>query len=169
MEFLHIYLELANGTGVIQKLVEGVTQAEATIRPNSDAWSILEVVCHLLDEEREDFRAHLDLILNRPEEGWQQINPGEWLSERKYNQRNLAEMLEQFLAERKISLAWLQGLQSPQWDASYQVPFGRMQAGDMLAAWAAHDNLHIRQLVELRRARVVSMADPYDVRYAGDW
>ena len=44
-----------------------------------------------------------------------------------------------------------------------------MKAGDLLASWVAHDNLHTRQLVELRRSRLVELAQPYDVRYAGDW
>jgi hypothetical protein len=44
-----------------------------------------------------------------------------------------------------------------------------MRAGDMLASWVAHDNLHIRQLVELRRSRIESITQPYEIEYAGDW
>ncbi len=44
-----------------------------------------------------------------------------------------------------------------------------MKAGELLAAWVAHDNLHMRQLVELRRARLVNLTAPYDVSYAGEW
>ena len=44
-----------------------------------------------------------------------------------------------------------------------------MKAGEMFASWVAHDNLHIRQLVELRRSRIVSLAEPFDVGYAGEW
>jgi len=44
-----------------------------------------------------------------------------------------------------------------------------MKAGDMLASWVAHDGLHIRQLVELRRARTETLANPYFIGYAGDW
>jgi len=39
----------------------------------------------------------------------------------------------------------------------------------MLSAWAAHDNLHTRQLVELRRGRILRITEPYHVEYAGDW
>ncbi len=39
----------------------------------------------------------------------------------------------------------------------------------MFSAWVDHDNLHIRQLVELRQARIVRLAEPYDVSYAGEW
>lgn len=39
----------------------------------------------------------------------------------------------------------------------------------MFADWVAHDNLHTRQLVELRRHRLLNLTAPYDVGYAGDW
>ena len=57
--------ELAQGAETIQGLVAGVSAAEARVRPSPEAWSILEVVAHLLDEEREDFRPRLDLVLHR--------------------------------------------------------------------------------------------------------
>ena len=46
---------------------------------------------------------------------------------------------------------------------------GEMPASETFASWIAHDNLHIRQLVELRRARIENIAKPYDIQYAGDW
>jgi hypothetical protein len=39
----------------------------------------------------------------------------------------------------------------------------------MFACWAAHDNLHIRQLVELRRQWLEMITEPYNLEYAGDW
>jgi hypothetical protein len=92
-----------------------------------------------------------------------------WVTARKYNERDLAEMLDSFLEERSKSLAWLSGLAAPDWQAQYPAPFGAIKAGDMLASWVAHDHLHMRQLVELRRQRIISITEPYNVRYAGEW
>ena len=39
----------------------------------------------------------------------------------------------------------------------------------MFAAWVAYNKLHIRQLVELRRVRIVSLAEPFDIGYEGEW
>lgn len=39
----------------------------------------------------------------------------------------------------------------------------------MFACWVAHDNLRIRQLVELRRFGLETVAHPFDLEYAGDW
>jgi len=57
--------ELAQGAETIGGLVAGVSPSEARVRPAPDAWSLLEVVCHLHDEEREDFRPRLDVVLHR--------------------------------------------------------------------------------------------------------
>ena len=58
---------------------------------------------------------------------------------------------------------WLKGMAPPDREFGYTDPFGSMKAGEMFAAWVAHDNLHIRQLVELRQARIIKLAEPFDV------
>ena len=161
--------ELAQGAETITSLVVGVSPEDARVRPAPEAWSILEVVCHLHDEEREDFRPRLDLVLHRPAEAWARIDPAAWVTEREYNTRDLARMLQAFLAERERSLAWLGSLSAPDWSREYRAPFGPITAGDLLASWAAHDLLHTRQLLELRRARLLAHTAPHRTQYAGDW
>src|SRR5512134_865923 len=97
--------ELAQGAETIQGLVVGFSAGEARARPAADAWSIVEVVAHLLDEEREDFRPRLDLVLHRPHETWAPIDPAAWVTARGYNDRELGATLSAFLAEREHSLA----------------------------------------------------------------
>lgn len=169
MKFETLYQELKNSTEMIRALLSNVTQAEARLKPDADSWSVLEVTCHLYDEEREDFRDHLDLILHRQNEEWQVIDPQGWVTQRKYNEQDFSEMQQKFFAEREKSLEWLQGLSSSNWETTYTSQFGSMKAGDMLASWVAHDNLHIRQLVELRRMRIENIRKPYEIGYAGDW
>jgi len=65
MQFVTLYAELVQSTEMIRSLLGGVNEDEARIKPNSESWSILELLNHLYDEEREDFREHLDFILNR--------------------------------------------------------------------------------------------------------
>ena len=84
----------------IRALAAGVAPDAARWKPDPETWSILEVVNHLYDEERLDFRVRLDIILHRPEEPWPRIDPQGWVTERRYNERELAPSLEAFLAER---------------------------------------------------------------------
>ncbi|MEP7284220.1 MAG: DinB family protein [Chloroflexota bacterium] len=169
MDFETLYQDLAHGAEIIRALVMGITQAEAQVKPTPESWSILEVVCHLVDEERDDFRLRVDLTLNRPGEEWPPIHPDAWVTERKYNERDLEQSLNDFLAERAKSLVFLKGLESANWNASHISPYGERKAGDLLGSWVAHDNLHMRQLVELRRVGVEKITVPYDIRYAGEW
>lgn len=169
MEFETLYRELAHSTEMIRALLAGIGEEEARIKPDEESWSIIEVICHLYDEEREDFREHTDFILHRQHEEWHRIDPQDWVTERKYNQQNFTEMQEKFFSERKRSLEWLKEHAHANWTILYTSPFGSMKAIDMFACWVAHDNLHIRQLVELRRKHIERMSHPIDIQYAGEW
>ena len=169
MEFKTLYRELVNSTKMIRALINGIDQEQAQVKPDAKSWSILEVICHLYDEEREDFREHLDFTLHRQHEEWHRIDPQGWVKARKYNQRNFKTMQRKFFEEREKSLAWLRGVRNADWKKIYKSQFGVMKAGDMFASWVAHDNLHLRQLVELRRTRVEKIVKPHHIEYAGDW
>lgn len=154
---------------VIARLLDDLTDEQARWKPAPGDWSALEVINHLVDEEREDFRTRLRMTLFHPGEQWPPIDPEGWVVERAYNQRDVPPSLQQFLAEREQSLAWLQTLEGADWDATYEHPLGPIRAGDLLVAWAAHDVLHMRQLVELHWAWVNTVAAPYATDYAGVW
>lgn len=169
MDFERLQQKLASNAQRIRLLVEGVEPEQARWKPDVEEWSILEVVNHLYDEEREDFRVRLDITLHKPNQRWPPIDPGGWVEARGYNGRDLGGSLNKFLEERESSLAWLARLQTPDWDVTYEAPWGPIKAGDIFVAWVAHDQLHMRQLVELHRAILLRLAGPYDVRYAGQW
>jgi hypothetical protein len=162
--------QLEAGASAVASLVRGVSTDQARWRPGADAWSILEVVNHLYDEEREDFRLRLDLSVHHPEQPLPDIDPQGWVAEREYNARDLDELLERFLAERGQSLVWLRTLRDPDWTHPCNHPrLGGITTGDLLVSWVAHDLLHLRQLVELRYTYLAAQAVPYTLEYAGTW
>lgn len=169
MDFSRLKKLLAFNGGRIRALVEGTPVEQARWRPDAASWSILEVINHLYDEERSDFRVRLEIILHSPDQPFPPINPQGWVEERGYNARDLAASLEDFLAERRASLAWLGQLSEPDWEQTAQAPFGPVSAGEMFAAWVAHDTLHMRQLVELHHAYVMRLVGKYSTAYAGEW
>lgn len=170
MEMNRILERFEQNTATIETLTDAVSDQQAVWRPTPQDWSILEVINHLYDEEREDFRTRLDLILHRPADMWPPIDPPGWVVERRYNERALDKSLADFLAERENSLIWLRSLVQPNWDKQSTHPAGFvLSAGDMLAAWLAHDFLHIRQLNELHYLYHRQQVEPRTVIYAGDW
>jgi DinB superfamily len=154
----------------ITTLYHDVSPADALWRPEPEKWSLLEIIAHLYDEEREDFRARLDLLLHSPGVLGPPIDPEGWVKSRKYNEWDLVETLEKFTTERRKSLQWLGGLKSPDWENSLtHEAFGTIKAGDILGSWVAHDWLHIRQITYTQYHRVAEWSSPYPVGYAGDW
>jgi hypothetical protein len=161
--------QMAKHAGAIHSLTMYLTDEQARWKPDPESWSILEVINHLYDEERLDFRVRLDIILFHTGKPFPPINPKGWVTERAYNQRDLVQSAEEFLQERRKSLAWLRGLDPPDWQATVKAPFGQLTAGDMFSAWVSHDLLHLRQLVELDYAYLLRQATPYKLEYAGEW
>ena len=169
MDVPFLVQQLKDNPARIRSLVRNISEEQARYKPAPDSWSILEVINHLYDEERLDFRVRLDIILHHPEQDWPPIDPVGLVTERKYNQRDLNESLENFLRERAASLSWLDSLGEVDWDTAYTRDGRTMRAGDMFASWVTHDHHHLRQLVELHRALTEQAVQPYDFGYAGDW
>lgn len=169
MNIDHFAAQMGHNAETIGQLVRGVSGAQAVWKPSPTSWSILEVVNHLHDEEREDFRIRLDIMLHRADQPLPKIDPEGFVVERRYNQRDLKESLHDFLHERRESIRWLHTLKSPDWDAVYEGRGLKMTAGDMFASWIAHDILHLRQLVKLQWLCTIRELEPRKVDYAGSW
>lgn len=149
--------------------VAGVTGADSRWKPPSGAWSILEIVNHLADEEVEDFRRRLELTLRDPSLPWPTIDPEGWAVQRRYNERELHESVDRFVRERRASLEWLRSLREPDWGRTYRHPRGDLSAGDLMASWAAHDALHLRQIAKRLYELTARDAGRYSAGYAGAW
>jgi hypothetical protein len=158
---------LAATPGIVEALFDGVDEAGARRRPAPGKWSLLEVLGHLYDEEQEDFRVRLQLTLETPHADWPAIDPEGRVAQRAHNEREPSELLIAFRHERQGSLAWLACVQQADWERAHEHPvLGPLRAGDLLAAWAAHDLLHLQQLMRLRLAALAAQMTPYHLRYA---
>jgi len=156
--------------GVIRGLASGVPIADARWKPESGAWSILEIVCHLADEEESDFRVRLRSTLEDPSKPWPGIDPEGWAKERRYNEQDLSENLARFASERAASLEWLRSLADVNWTRSYEHRvIGSLSAGDLLVSWCAHDVLHLRQIAKRLFELTRRDAREFSTAYAGDW
>jgi hypothetical protein len=161
---------LSANVETIAALARGISDDQVRWRPAPDAWSVLEVLCHLLDEEREDFRTRLRLTLEHPETDWPPIDPTGWILARGYNQREPRLTLDALLGERRASVEWLRSLANANWASAHQHPnIGTMTAAEVLGAWVVHDHLHIRQLNELHWQYVSRRLTALSLDYAGGW
>lgn len=167
MDADHFIASLERGMRSLGTALAGVDDDEAVWRPAPERWSLVEIACHLLDEERDDFRARTASTLDDPTRAWPPIDPEGWARERDYRSRDLGETLAALRGERLTSLDWLRGLEGADWTRAYEHPkLGSLRAGDLLAAWAAHDLLHLAQIARTRTAWLAARSAPFSTRYA---
>ena len=160
---------LACNAIVFESLTAHLSEEQMRWKPDAQSWSLLEVVNHLYDEERWDFKRRAQLTLATPQADWPPNDPQAWAVERRYNEHDPCESLRNFLQERQRSLDWLRSLDHPNWESRHTSSFGSLSAGDLIASWVAHDFLHLRQISELHYLWQARHNTPYDVSYAGDW
>jgi hypothetical protein len=169
MNHNNITLVLSKNREVFKGLLTGLTEKEYLWKTKPEKWCILEIVCHLYDEEREDFRARIKHVLEIRNEPLPPINPTGWVQERKYIYQDYAKTLEIFLREREQSVKWLETLTSTKWDNAYNHPkFGLMSAKMFLSNWIAHDYLHIRQILKIKFDYLKEHTNE-TLTYAGEW
>ena len=169
MNSLSLIHSLGRFAGILPAVVDGLSDEDARWKPADEAWSILEIVTHMADEEVEDFLPRLRSTLTDPKQQWSPIDPEDWAVERRYNNGDLDEQVQRFVASRRESIKWLRGLSDPDWSNTFVHPKGDISAGDLLASWAAHDALHLRQIAKRLFQMIQRDADEYSTAYAGSW
>lgn len=170
MNITPLILRLERAPDAVRAIASVVSEADSRWRPPSGNWSVLEVVCHLADEEVEDFRPRLESTLRDPAEAWPPLDLDDVSGKRGYLSRSLHGELERFAAERERSVRWLRSLGEASWENTYHHPKGwKVRAGDLLASWAAHDALHLRQIAKRIHEMGERDAAGYSSSYAGEW
>jgi DinB superfamily len=96
-------IELARLPLVLDAVLNDLDAAAWRARPAATEWAPIEIVCHLRDEEVEDFDARLRVVL----EGGQRftpIDPERWATERRYRDDDGPRALTAFRDRRAASL-----------------------------------------------------------------
>lgn len=158
---------LATGIEAIECFVAGIGDDEAAFRPDASTWSVLDVLAHLVDEEAHDFRARMRAVLQEPPRPWPEVDPEAAVAAARGAALGARALLERFRDERAVSLAWLAGLDGADLERAHRGDARDLRAGDLLAAWVAHDLLHLRQLAAVRLAWWARRAEPFALDYAG--
>lgn len=164
-----IFNELHRNKDVFNYLLNDLSEEEYSWSQEDGKWCLLEIVCHLYDEEREDFRMRVKCVLENPDIPPPPFDPIAWVTERNYMSQDYKQVLEKFLDEREESVMWLNSIINPSWDNTYNHPkIGPMGANLFLSNWLAHDFLHIRQIIKLKFDYLKEISGE-PLKYAGNW
>ena len=165
----HYILQFSKNRDCFKSVLSGLSEKELLWRPSPEKWCLLEIICHLHDEEREDFRARLEVLLNTEDDPFTPIDPEGWVREREYLNKDYQQTLDAFIDERNKSISWLKSIEEFNKDAYRDHKyFGKMTAELVINNWLAHDYLHIRQI---NRYRYLMLSEQTEVSldYAGNW
>jgi hypothetical protein len=136
-------------------------------RESEGRWSPLEILAHLRDEEKIDFRERARACI----EGRAfelNVQPERWVTEKRYNEMDPGAVYMDFAAERADSCRWLETLGVADLDApAKNEKWQGMRAGDFIAAWRVHDLLHLRQFSQAMAVILARRYEGWNVGYAG--
>ncbi len=154
-------------------LVEEVDASAMRWKPDAKSWAIVEILGHLVREEREDFKPRLERTLRDPTEPWPTMDPQGDVATFMDIEGDPQAFLNDFMSERQRNLAWLASLgplDAIDWTSAHHHPKGFVvRAGDLLSAWPDHDTLHARQIIKRRHQLIERAAGEYTCIYAGEW
>jgi len=159
--------DLARLLPVLAALLDDLDPAMWTQRPAAKEWSAVEIVCHLRDEETEDFGARVRVVVEGGAR-FEPIDPQKWAIDRKYGEASPADALAALRQRRAESLAFLAGVEPGRLVRIVDQPrLGPMSGLDLLAAWVTHDRLHVAQLVSTLARVGADRWTPLRTEYAG--
>lgn len=165
----YLIQQLESNAHIFSNLLSNKSSEEIQFKPKPEAWNLLEIICHLVDEEKEDFRMRLKIVLETPGTFPPPIDPEGWPVSRNYLDQDFQERLNSFIDERKISIEWLKSIEHFNWNHAYEhVKLGPLSAKLFLSNWLAHDYLHIRQITRLNHQYLKHISDE-NLSYAGTW
>ena len=169
MAINQIIKQLDSNQEVFKNLLINKTKEEYLWRPQPKKWCLIEIVCHLIDEECEDFRTRVKCVLENPLKELPKIDPEGWVLERDYISQNYEQKVTDFINERKKSIIWLNSLENANWGNEFMHQTrGAMSAKLFLINWLAHDYLHIRQIIRYQYEFLKEQTH-IDLQYAGNW
>ncbi len=171
MHYKYIIEELKRNKSLFQSTLTGLDNACYSWKVSDDKWSILEILCHLKDEEIEDFKTRLKITLQSPGQIPPSIYPEKWVLERKYSDQSFEDTLEEFLKERSNSIEYLESLdlEKINWSNSFKhKSLGNLNADLFLNNWLAHDYLHIKQITRTKYDYLEHLSKS-PLTYAGKW
>jgi hypothetical protein len=152
----HIATLRATG-GRLSQALKGVPKALLLFTPAPGKWSILEIVCHLRDMEREAYLARYRRILAEDTPALPDVDGDTYSLENDYRSQRLSEVLRDWKGLRREVLKLLGGVRGEQWQrAGVHETAGRSTMDDFLRRHALGNDLaHLGQIDAIKRRHAI--------------
>jgi hypothetical protein len=137
--------------------LKGVPKAVLLFTPAPGKWSILEIVCHLRDMERDAYLERYRRILAEDSPQLPDIDGDVYSLEGDYRAQKLSDALREWTRLRRESLKLLGGVKREQWErAGIHETAGRLTMADFLRRQAiGNDEAHLAQIDAAKRRHAI--------------
>ena len=137
---------LACTPAVLQSMTASLSEEAWKHEPTPEEWSILEIVCHLRDTEREVHRLQLNTLLEERQPFVPRPDATVWAKQRKYLNENGPAAVAGLLTARLELLRRIVEVSAEIWEKpARHAIFGPTHFGEVIGFMADHDRLHIQQ------------------------
>ena len=133
-----------------------------TKRPAPNEWSVVEVLCHLRDLEREVFPVRTELIRRNDSSLIQGFDQNAWALERDYAGDDPRRAADEFTLCRRKNLLMIEQIRDDELEKKARhSEFGELTLRALLADWAGSDLVHTAQLQRIRLWRFYPELGPF--------
>ena len=131
----------------LRRLTGDLDDAALDFHPAPNAWSIREVLAHLVDDEAFVMRLRLERIVKEDRPDLVPHDEKQWYATRNTARDARDELLGDFATQRSASLNIARLLRPDDWQrVGFQPEYGECTADTWLTHWAEHDTVHLNQI-----------------------
>lgn len=135
---------------VMDGLLRRLSDAEWKRKPAVNEWSLIELICHLRDTEREILHMQLKLFNGNGEPFIPRPDTGVWANQRDYLHEDGRTALREFNTARLATLEILKNTSDEGWERKARhAIFGPTNFREVASFMADHDRMHIQQGLSL--------------------
>ena len=148
---------LAATPAALKAALRGVPRKLLLFTPAPGKWSILEILCHLRDMEREGYLERYTRILAENEPRLPDLNGDALAIERDYRGQKAGDVLRDWARLRRESLRLLKKSKPEQWRrAGIHETAGRLTIDDLVVRHAVgNDTAHLAQIDAIKRRAAI--------------
>jgi uncharacterized damage-inducible protein DinB len=146
--------ELGRTLGIVRYILQAIpTNDLHTYRDGGTGWTVAEALGHLRDFD-EVFVMRLKLTVEQENATIPMPTQEQWVIDRKYNEQEVAQVLDTWSQNREALLNYMGGLSDADWVKTATHPVrGVMSATDQLLLMTWHDLNHVEQITKILKQR----------------
>lgn len=128
-------------------LLHGLDETTWAREPSAEDWAMIEIVCHMLDTEREIHHMQIKLFSEQNEPFIPRPDTSVWASQRDYLHENGPLAVKEFNDARRETLNLLSQIPAETWERKARhAIFGPTDFLEVIGFMADHDRMHLQQV-----------------------